>query len=330
VTAQTLRAKAAWLATALLVAGCGGGEDPQPSGRAMTAPAPVEERATNGPPSIVKIDLVPEAPRPGDPIDARVDAEDPDGDSVRVVFEWAVNGRIVEGERRPRLMTDELQKGDRVELRAVASDGLLESPMRSRAVKIGNLPPRLQGISFSGPADVRRGDPIEASPLASDPDGDVLTYSYRWYVNEKPTQQSENRFDTTDLKRGDRVHVEVVARDDSDQTKPVRSASVRVGNTPPRILGVPPVENVNGEFRYAFRADDPDGDRGLRFRLAKAPAGMTIDSDKGTARWRPDATQAGTHPVEVVVEDAYGDGSALHFEVTVTAQQGVPPAAVAR
>jgi len=330
VTAQTLRAKAAWLTTALLVAGCGGGEEPQPSGRPMTAPVPVQERATNRPPSIVKIELVPEAPRPGNPIDARVDAEDPDGDSVRVVFEWAVNGRLVEGERRPRLMTDELQKGDRVELRVVASDGLLESPMRSRVVRIGNLPPRLQGVSFSGPTDVRRGDPIEASPLASDPDGDILTFSYRWYVNEKPTQQKANRFDTTDLKRGDRVHVEVVARDDSDQTKPVRSASVRIGNTPPRILGVPPVENVNGEFRYAFRAEDPDGDRGLRFRLAEAPAGMIIDAGKGTARWRPNATQAGTHPVEVVVEDAYGDGSALRFEVTVTAQQSVSPAAAAR
>ena len=330
---QALRAKAAWAAwmtTALLVVGCGGEEDLQPSGRSMAAPVPVEERAANRPPSIVKIELVPEAPRPGDPIDASVDAEDPDGDGVRVTFEWLVNGRIVERERRPRLLTDELQKGDRVELRVVASDGLLESPMQSRTLRIGNQPPRLQGVSFSGSADIRSGDSVDASPLASDPDGDPLTFSYRWYVNGEPTEQDTNRFDTSGLKRDDRFYVEVVAKDGSEQTEPVQSAALRIGNTPPRILGVPPLENVEGEYQYAFRADDPDGDRGLRFRLAEAPRGMTIDPAKGTARWRPEATQAGSHPVEVVVEDTYGDSGALRFEVTVSVQQGSPPAAAAQ
>jgi hypothetical protein len=259
-----------------------------------------------------------------------VDGEDPDGDSLRVTFEWLVNGRLVEGQRRPRLLTDELRKGDRVELRVVASDGLLESPMRSRALRIGNRPPRLQGVSFSGSTDVRSGDPIDASPLASDPDGDSLTFSYRWYVNGEETEQDTNRFDTTDLKRNDRIQVEVVAKDGSDQTQPVRSAELRIGNTPPRILGVPPLENVEGEYQYAFRANDADGDRGLRFRLAEAPRGMTIDPAKGTARWRPEATQAGSYPVEVVVEDAYGDSGALRFEVTVSVQQSGPPAAAAQ
>ena len=57
---------------------------------------------------------------------------------------------------------------------------------------------------------------------------------------------------------------------------------------------------------------------------------MTIDAAEGTARWRPNATQLGTHAVEVVVEDAYGDGSALRFEVTVTAQPSGPAAAAAQ
>lgn len=296
----------------------------------MMASEPVQERAGNRPPSITKLELVPEAPRPGDPIEVTVDAEDPDGDGVRVSFEWRVNGRLLEKEGRPRLLTQDLQKGDRVELRVVASDGRLESPIRSRMIQIGNRKPRLQGVSFSGGASVRGGDVIDASPLASDPDGDVLTFSYLWYVNGKAVGEKGKRFDTSHLKRGDRVHVEVVAKDGSDQTKPVRSPVLRIGNTPPRILGIPAAKNVKGEYRYAFRATDPDGDRGLRFRLAEAPRGMSIDAATGIARWRPDATQAGSHPVEVVVEDAYGDGGALRFDVTVSVEQSSPPAAAAK
>ena len=87
-----------------------------------------------------------------------------------------------------------------------------------------------------------------------------------------------------------------------------------------------------GLFRYAFEAEDPDGDRNLRFRLGKAPEGMRIDPILGVSTWRPKPSQAGVHPVEVIVQDAHGDGSALHFEVTVTATPGdsdeePPPAA---
>ena len=51
-----------------------------------------------------------------------------------------------------------------------------------------------------------------------------------------------------------------------------------------------------------------------------------IDAIRGEARWSPDASQAGSHPVEVVVEDAFGDGSALRFDVTVQVD-GSPAAA---
>ena len=133
------------------------------------------------------------------------------------------------------------------------------------------------------------------------------------------------------MKRGDTVYVEVVAHDSTDETRPVRSAEVKIGNTPPRILGIPTPREIDGEFRYQFRAKDADGDRRLRYRLAEAPKGMSINPVNGEARWRPDASQAGKHPVEVVVEDSYGDGGALRFEVVVGLEPvPAPPAAGAR
>jgi hypothetical protein len=314
------------------VSGCGGDEAPQPSGRSMAAAVELEERPDNRPPRIAAVTLVPNAPRPGDPIDATVDAQDPDGDGVRLEFEWRVNGKVLRGERRPRLKVSDLQKGDRIELHVVASDGRLESSPFVKRIRVGNQPPRLQGIAFAG-GDWRAGDSIDASPVASDPDGDELRFDYQWFLNGKPTKQRDHVFDTKGLRRGDVVYVEVVARDSSDETRPVRSAEVKLGNTPPTILEIPTPREIDGEFRYQFRAKDADGDRRLRYRLAQAPKGMSINPVNGEARWRPDASQAGTHVVEVEVVDSYGDGGALSFEVVVGLEPvsgSQPPAAGAR
>jgi hypothetical protein len=57
---------------------------------------------------------------------------------------------------------------------------------------------------------------------------------------------------------------------------------------------------------------------------------MSINAVNGEARWKPEASQAGKHTVEVIVEDSYGDGGALSFEVVVGLDPVQPPAAGAR
>jgi hypothetical protein len=74
---------------------------------------------------------------------------------------------------------------------------------------------------------------------------------------------------------------------------------------------------VNGAFQYCIEAEDPDGDRRLRYRLLKGPDGMTVDPVLGDVRWKPAADQAGTHPIDLVVEDPDGAASAQSFEITV-------------
>jgi hypothetical protein len=314
-------------ASALLgLLACSSEEAPEASGRSMTEVVNAPERANNQPPTIERISFSPEKPRQGEPLEATIKTSDPDKDGVRLKLEWSVNGRLVENATKTRLRTGDFKKGDKIELRVVATDGLLESAPSVARASIANRPPRLQGIGFAS-NDARVGDPILASPVASDPDGDPLRFRYLWYVNDRKTTQRDERFDTSELKRGDRVHVEVTADDRSDETDPVRSAQVVILNTPPKLAGVPTPRNLDGEFRYAFRASDPDGDKTLRYRLAKAPRGMTIDPISGEARWRPDQTQGGSHLVEVVVEDAYGDGSALSFDVTVQVGSTSVPAA---
>jgi hypothetical protein len=297
----------------------------------MSAPAPQQERAGNAAPVVESVTLNPGTPLPGTAVDANVEVQDPEGDPYRVSFEWKVNGEVTSSGSHPRLRTNDLRKGDRIEVTVVASDGRRESDPVRRSTRVGNRPPLLQGVLLEPQGTVRPSDELFASPEAIDPDEDPLEFDYAWLVNGREIGQRGRTLSAKDLKRGDKVRVRVIARDGDDSSRAAESREVTIGNSAPLIKQIPEAESDEGLFRYAFEAEDADGDRNLRFRLRKAPEGMQIDPITGVATWRPKASQAGVHPVEVMVVDSHGDGSALSFNVTVTATPGdageQPPAA---
>lgn len=322
-----------WTAPLLgLALACGGGEEaPKPSGPPLLARAPVERQAENAAPVVESLSLNPRDPQPGTAIEANAVVTDPDGDPFRVTFEWEVNGELAASGPHPRFTPPDARKGDRVEVTVVASDGRLESRRVSRRTEIANRPPLLQGVLLEPMGTVRPGDELLASPEALDPDEDELRFEYVWLVNDEETGRVDRAFSTKGLHRGDKVKVRVVASDGTDESWAVDSREVQMGNSAPLIAELPEVADQDGLFRYSFEAKDPDGDRNLRFRLGKAPEGMRIDPISGVATWRPKASQAGVHQVQVIVQDSEGDASALEFEVTVTATPGdageQPPAA---
>lgn len=319
-----------WAAPLLaLTLACGGSDErPRPSGPAMAAPAKVQKEGENSPPTVETVLLNPRDPLPGTAIEANVEVRDPDGDPYRLTFEWAVNGEVVSSGSRPRFTAKKARKGDRIEVTVVASDGRLESEPRSARTRIGNRPPLLQGVALEPQGTVRSGDELVAGPQANDPDDDPIHFEYLWIVNDSPTGEKGRSFSTRGLERGDTVRVRAVASDGSDSSRAAESREVTIGNSPPLIERIPTLQSDDGIFRYTFEATDPDGDRNLRFSLREAPEGMRIDPVLGVATWHPKPSQAGVHQVDVLVEDSHGDGSALRFEVTVTATAGEqPPAA---
>lgn len=330
------RALRAWWMCLLLglAVACGETEQtPQPSGSSMAAPPSVETRDENAAPVVERLSLNPHHPLPGTAVEANAEVRDPDGDPYRVSFDWKVNGELVASGQRPRLMLANVRKGDRIEVTAVATDGRLKSRPLSEWTRIGNRPPLLQGVLLDPETTVRSGDDLLASPQATDADDDPLEYEYTWLVNDLESSQGGREFSTRGLRRGDRVRVRVLVSDGSAESRPQESREITLGNSPPLIKEIPTAQTDEGLFRYSFEAEDPDGDRNLRFRLGKAPQGMRIDPILGVATWRPKESQAGVHPVEVVVQDGHGDGSALRFEVTVNAtpvDPGDQPPASAR
>lgn len=316
--ANRCRLVGSWLLPAALCAllGCGSADAPQPSGRAMSAvPLRSAESEGNHPPRIEHIQILPSPARARGAIRAVVRASDPDGDALRFEYEWRIDGRRVPGTGATLDATSSLRKGSRIEVSVVASDGRLESDAASEHSWIENQPPVLQAVALSVDGIVEPGTELFADPRGSDPDGDELDYQYTWLVNERPIEATERTLPIVGLKRGDAVRVRVTASDGTETSRSVRSSEVRVGNAPPVILGVPTARVDEGVYRYAFDARDPDGDRNLRFKLARAPTGMTIDPVLGVAIWRPSVEQVGTHAVEVVVDDGHGASTALRFDL---------------
>lgn len=315
-----------WLGGALgvLALACGGHQEaaPKPSGHPIVAPSKAEAGASgaeDSAPVISSVKLSPAVPVLGSEITAVVQASDPDGDAIRMHYAWQRNGTEISEGDRPVILIPNMQKGDRIEVEVTASDGKLESQPAEASATVGDRPPVLSAVGLQPYGDVRPGQVMTAVPQALDPDNDPLTYTYTWTVNGEP-RGHDRTFDTHGLHRGDKVQVQVVASDGSEESGEVTSPVQHMGNSPPVIKQLPSAQVSQGTFRYAFQAEDPDGDQNLRFFLASGPKGMSIDPITGVLTWHPDASQAGVHPVEVGVKDSSGDGTTFKFQVTVTAK----------
>jgi hypothetical protein len=182
--------------------------------------------------------------------------------------------------------------------------------------------PRVAGLQVR-PAERISGPEVVARAQVVDPDGDEVSVAYAWFVNDEEVEASGPVFSTWGLSRGDRVRVRAIASDGSSESEPVYGPWLTVDNGAPRIVSEPQGPGPDGVFRYQVRAEDPEGDRGLRFRLGQAPPGMTISSVGGSLEWRPRVGETGVFPVEVVVEDSGGASAVQRFELTLEP----PPAA---
>lgn len=312
----------------LLVAACGGSDTGAPVAPESEA---VPEAAAPGAgdnrvPVIDSIHFEPPEPSVDDVLRVVVRARDADGDHISLGYRWFADGRdLVVGD--PQLALDEFSKGTRIAVQVTAGDGRLESEAAHAEVTLIDRPPTLSGVALSPKESVPPGEPVKALAVASDPDGDSVDYEYRWSVNGRPVDAEDSVFSTEGLRKDDVIRVEVRATDGNSWTRPKTSAGVVVGSAYPKITSRPPGFREGGVFRYQVAAEDPDGDRRLRYRLDEAPEGMVIDDIRGEITWQPREGQVGVHPVAVVVRDSTGLETKQSFEVTV--QEGgasQPPA----
>jgi len=327
---RSRRITPAALGAAWLVLACGG-EEAKPSGAPLLRQplAPSAERAENAAPVVERLVLHPRAPLPGQQIEARIDASDPDGDPIRLELEWRHAGRVIGRGPRTTIAPDGLAKGDEVAVLATVTDGRATSEPFRASVTVGNTPPLIRAFYLAPDGEIAPGQEVTAAPQAADADGDALEYEFAWLLNGQPVRGADRAaFDTSQLKRGDRLQAHVRVTDGDAWSPVAESMTLTLANRAPRFAALPPVDAADGAFRVELAAEDPDGDRSLRFRLLEGPQGMSVDPVSGRVHWRPGADTIGTHAVEVAVADAFGAESAMRFELTVAggADAGSAPA----
>ena len=312
------------LAAALcaVLAGCGSdepAEDPAVNREMGSGVKPVADSAApadNGRPVIERLYVSPSEPRPGEHISALVQASDPDGDPIELVYDWRIDGRRT-GHNGSSMPVEAESKNALIEVIVVARDGVNESEPARASARIGNRPPQILQVVIEPMTDVTVGNDITASPRATDPDGDPVSYSYRWQVNDREIGQNEAVLRAVHYSRGDRIRLSVTASDGQQESEALQSQEIVVGNAAPVITSVPAGFEEDGTFRYKVEAEDPDGDSLFRYRLVEGPKGMKLDVVSGELAWKPDESQAGTHRVSLEVDDRSGGVATQLFDVQV-------------
>jgi len=317
-----------WVGTACLGIGLACGSDEPPAAPASWGPAASAAKpgGENQAPSIVSLRIEPAEPVPGDRVRAVADVRDPDGGRVTTEFRWEVGGRVLD-QTGAEIEVADVAKGDTVEVWVKASDGQSEAEAAHAVATVGNRRPRIANVALEPRGAVLPGQPALATPVAEDPDGDALSFRFRWSVNDETVLDSDaSSFPTGDLKPDDEIRVQVIASDGDAESDAVWSGVLRVGNAAPEIVSRPGAVGPGEAFDYAVVARDPEGDRNLRYALRKGPEGMSINPVLGQLRWQPRVDQAGVHPVEIAVEDSGGARTVQSFELTVGSGAPVPAA----
>lgn len=279
--------------------------------------APVPPRSGNHPPVIRAASVLPNPLVLNGPISVTIEAQDLDRNPLSFRYQWMLDGQPIPSEQGEELRPELLKRGNLIAVTIWPYDGTVEGdPYTTVAAAVQNSPPIVSHISIE-PAQVTPGMQVRVQADIQDADRDPVKTTYRWWKNETLAHEGEDaEFDTAGFDRGDRLSVEVIVSDGVTAGRPVRSAALTVGNSPPRIASRPATMLHDGQFSYQVEAVDAESDA-MTFSLESAPTGMTIDQQKGLVTWRVTPGQTGAHKVRILVTDSQGAASFQEFHIEV-------------
>jgi len=209
------------------------------------------------------------------------------------------------------------------------SDGQLSSSLPAFSIDVTpvpvvNQPPQISGI----PAlNVTEGSFYQFQPVASDPDGDALTFS----ISHKPAWASfssaTGRLRGTPAAgtAGSYANI-VISVSDGQASASLPAFTIQVDpmpNQPPVISGTP-ASSVTATTPYQFQptASDPDGDT-LTFSISHKPAWASFSTATGALSGTPLNADAGSYSnIVISVSDGQASTSLPAFSIQVQAGNG--------
>ncbi|MEZ6135208.1 MAG: putative Ig domain-containing protein [Pirellulaceae bacterium] len=282
---------------------------------------PVVERVNNAAPQFTSIPIGPAEVGTTWTYDA--DAFDPDGDRITFSLDAAAVGAGFSIDATSGQVRWAPTSTGEAALVVTAVDNFGGSTSQSITISVvppENFPPKITSIP-TGPAIVAR--TWVYSVRASDPDGDVLTFSLGAGTSTGVEIDARTGLVTWTPSVPGNATIAVVATDSADNTYtqsftlPAVAPPNHSSNRPPVFTSSPSgPARVAQEWIYLAKASDADGDA-LTYTLDadSIAAGIMIDANTGRIAWTPSAV--GNQAIAVTATDPTGNATTQAFELPV-------------
>ena len=264
-----------------------------------------------------------------DLFEASMLATDAESDLLVVTWRWYRNGIAVEGEEGAVLRGGLLARGDLVTALATVSDGsaTVESPLSSELLVENAAPDSAPVVRIAGgSAGAVSGDELRAELVtaSSDPDGDSLRYTRRWFLNgiAQPELVNSSSVSGALVRRGDVWRLEITP-DDGLSDGPIGTDETVIGNASPRLISAvlsPSVPTVDDVLNLVWEASDAESDL-LAVGVAWTVDGEVVLDGSGTELAAPAFGRGSVVGATVTVSDGQGGQAALSVPTVVVSNR---------
>jgi C1A family cysteine protease len=230
----------------------------------------------NNPPTAPVVDVTPNTPLTTDDLVCTITtpSTDPDGDAITYTYRWYRNGTLQRtttttalSNTLPSSLTD---NGDVWKCVVTPNDGTVDGPSGEDQVTIHNDPPTAPVVDVTPDMPLSTDNLVcSVTTRSTDPDGDTITYTYRWYKNGT-LQRSTSTTALSDtlpaaLTGKGQVWKCVVTPNDGIVDGSSDEDQVTIQNSPPTapVVNITPDEPLNTDdlvCTVTTRSTDPDGD----------------------------------------------------------------------
>lgn len=276
-----------------------------------------EKEGVDHPPRIDLVKINPDVIHALDKVILNPVVSDPDGDKVRLTYNWERNGLPLSKVKSSTLSV-ELTKGDRIEVELIPSDGKLKGkPYKVGPLVVKNTPPKIIDYDLT-PLILRTDTTLTLTVKTEDVDGDRVEVTVDWEINGKIVERLKNRDKLTpgDYKRGDVISCNVTASDGEDSYE-MRSIEIEAKNGPPQFTGFKSYYR-NGKAYLKITGKDPDQDS-ISLSLISGPEGVTIDQRNLQLNWDVSGQPGTTYTDTLLLKlsDPYGGSAEIKVPITI-------------